>query len=137
MMCEAGVDISLISELTTQRCDVGFRSHRIRRRHLVLRLWIKARRRERCMEELQVLRIRLAPDEALRPRSTSASVRARANALLLCVLCAESSRTGTLTTRRRSTLEISQRIAACAMSARARLGHHSAWDYRRDISCIE
>jgi hypothetical protein len=52
-----------------------------------------------------------------------------------CVLCAESSRTGTLTTRRQSTLEISQRIAACAMSAKARLGPHSVWDYRRDTTC--
>ncbi len=55
--------------------------------------------------------------------------------LCCCVVCAESSRTGTLTTRRRSTLEISQFIAACAMSAKARLGPHSVWDYRRDTTC--
>ena len=42
------------------------------------------------MEELQVLRVRLAPDEALRPRSStpaSVTVRVCANAVLLCVVC--------------------------------------------------
>ena len=40
------------------------------------------------MEELQVLHIRLAPDEALRPRSSApASVRVCANAVWLCVVC--------------------------------------------------